>query len=82
VRTFRAPEAPACLREGSAYSNNGSISLAPVWSPDGTELVMVRELKTGHSVWTVGLDGTKLAKLADIPADAFTGYGWGTAPPS
>jgi len=64
------------------YSNNGSISLAPVWSPDGTKLVTVRELKTGHSVWTVGVDGTGLTKLAGIPADALSTYGWGTAPPS
>jgi TolB protein len=64
------------------YSTNGSISLAPVWSPNGTKLVIVRELKAGHSVWTVSVDGTGLAKLADIPPDALSSYDWGTAPPS
>jgi len=57
-----------------------STSIAPVWSPDSSKLVFQRWERDGRALWTVNADGTELSKLATIPSDSESLYGWGTAP--
>jgi hypothetical protein len=61
----------------------GCLGFAPIWSPDGTKLLFEIQCYTGFTVKstsleTMNLDGSGLAKVADL--NGLTSYGWGTAP--
>jgi Tol biopolymer transport system component len=57
----------------------GNFSLAPMWSPDSTQLIFNVENKRGQtSIWTTNLNGSGASKLADTAG--LTVYSWGTAP--
>jgi hypothetical protein len=66
------------LREVSTPADR-AISLAPVWSPDSTNLLFNRVSRDGQtSLWTANTDGSGLSKLTDTISVAL--YAWGTAP--
>ncbi len=57
-------------------STSGTKSVAPVWSPDGKELLFGQEDSEGRaSLWTAKIDGSKLRKLVDVAG--LTHYAWG-----
>jgi Tol biopolymer transport system component len=60
----------------------GCLGFAPIWSPDGKELLFARQCYIGLTVTsttlsTVNLDGTGLTNVTDL--NGLTSYGWGTA---
>jgi Tol biopolymer transport system component len=58
---------------------NRDFFVTPVWSPDGTKLVLNKiDRNNQASVWTINLDGSGLLKLADTPAPSI--LDWGSAP--
>jgi Tol biopolymer transport system component len=57
--------------------SEGAISLTSVWSPDGQRLLFFRDEPNGQEdLWTVNVDGTRLAQLGVGSPPFF----WGTAP--
>jgi Tol biopolymer transport system component len=73
--------------------SNDSAFLTPVWSPDSTKLLLneltgetprdlLQVIFEGNnppaSLWTIGVDGSGLSKLADTAA--LSVYKWGSAP--
>ena len=71
------------LTDGS----DGSVSVGPVWSPDGTSLLFARArgvadgiVAGATSLWTMSADGTNQTQLIALPNPASTGgYAWGAA---
>jgi Tol biopolymer transport system component len=61
------------------HLTDGTNVFAPVWSPDGSQLLF-QEQHSGGSVdlWTSRSDGSELSELA--PSTDLTSYAWGTAP--
>ena len=61
------------------FPTDGSDSWTPVWSPSGRKLLFQQSSPSGGtSLWTVNVDGSRPAKVLDLPG--FTSYDWGTAP--
>lgn len=59
---------------------DGTDSVDPVWSPDGTRLLFENfkdGTDEGQSLWTTNTDGTGRTHVADITGSG--GYGWGIA---
>jgi hypothetical protein len=59
-----------------------SVSVTPVWSPDGTELLFQRKLGNAVTLWIMNADGTAQRQLTPTPvASDFVGeYGWARLP--
>jgi Tol biopolymer transport system component len=57
---------------------DGSSSVAPVWSPDGTKLLFQRRHDNVVTLWTMNADGTGQKQLSATPlaADYVGGYAW------
>jgi len=57
---------------------DGSTSVAPVWSPDGTKLLFQRRHDSVVTLWTMNADGTGEKQLSPTPvaADYVGGYAW------
>jgi Tol biopolymer transport system component len=57
---------------------DGSTSIAPVWSPDGTKLLFQRKRDSIVSLWTMNADGTDQRPLSAMPlaSDYVGGYEW------
>jgi TolB protein len=71
------------LEELTIPSPNGSLSVTPVWSPDGTKLLFQRLFFLGFTLKrielrTVNADGTGATTVTELPNQMF--YSWGTAP--
>jgi Tol biopolymer transport system component len=72
------------LTDGS----DGSVSVGPVWSPDGTSLLFARGrgvadgiVAGAASLWTMSADGTNQKQLIALPNPESTGgYAWGGPP--
>ena len=62
------------LTDGS----DGSKSVAPVWSPDGTKLLFQRKRAGQVTLWTMNADGTSQTQLTPTPvaADWVGEYAW------
>jgi Tol biopolymer transport system component len=60
---------------------DGSTSVTPVWSPDGTKLLFQRKLHDQVTLWTMNADGTDQTQVTATPvATDYVGeYAW--APP-
>ena len=63
-----------------ASANDGCSAFAPIWSPDGTELLFESQCYTGGTIVSTSLeittlDGTGVSKVADL--NGLTSYGWG-----
>ncbi len=60
---------------------DGSTSVTPLWSPDGSKLVFQRKLGDEVNLWTMNADGSDQVQLTQTPvaADYVGGYAW-TAP--
>jgi Tol biopolymer transport system component len=60
---------------------DGSTSVTPVWSPDGTKLLFQRKLDDQVTLWTMNADGTDQTQVTATPvaADYVGEYAW--APP-
>jgi Tol biopolymer transport system component len=61
---------------------DGSTSVGPVWSPDGTKLLFQRKLDGQVTLWTMNSDGSEKTLLTPTPvaADWVGGYRWGPLP--
>ena len=58
---------------------DGSTSLTPIWSPDGSRLLYQSQQPDGHvTIRTMRPDGTDQAQVADVGTDLST-YSWGAA---
>jgi len=56
-----------------------STSLTPVWSPDGSRLLYQTQQADGRvAIWTMKLDGSERAKVADVGTD-LSGFTWTAA---
>jgi len=68
------------LTDGS----DGSTSVAPVWSPDGSRLLFQRKLGDQVTLWTMNADGTQARQLTKEPvaADYVGRYAWSSLPAS
>jgi Tol biopolymer transport system component len=57
---------------------DGSTSVAPVWSPDGTKLLFQRKRDGVVTLWTMNADGTDQQQLSPSPlaTDYVGGYAW------
>jgi Tol biopolymer transport system component len=66
------------LTDGS----DGSTSVAPVWSPDGSRLLFQRKFGDEVTLWTIDADGTDARRLTIEPvaADYVGRYAWTTLP--
>jgi WD40 repeat protein len=61
---------------------DGSVSIVPVWSPDGSKLLFQRK-QNGHvTLWTMNADGTDQMQLSSTPlaSDWIGPYSWWPAP--
>lgn len=72
---------PRQLTNGS----DGSVSILPLWSPDGKSLVFQRRMQARGPItlWRVDVDGTNLMQLSATPLakEWVGGYAWWPAPP-
>jgi Tol biopolymer transport system component len=60
---------------------DGTDSVGPVWSPDGTRLLFARLAADATSLWAMDADVGNQQKLINLPnAESVGGYAWGTAP--
>lgn len=61
---------------------DGSVSVTPAWSPDGTELLFQRKLGDAVTLWIMNTDGTGQRQLTSTPVAAdFVGeFGWARLP--
>lgn len=61
---------------------DGSVSVTPVWSPDGSELLFQRKLGNAVTLWIMNADGSNQRRLTSMPvASDFVGeYGWARMP--
>jgi len=50
----------------------------PVWSPDGTQLLVQRGTEGARDLWIVDLTGEVVSRVTEAPGDYF-GYSWGGA---
>ena len=48
----------------------------PVWSPDGTQLLIQRGTEGARDLWIVGVNGKLVGRVTQTPGEYF-GYGWG-----
>ena len=57
---------------------DGSTSMAPVWSPDGTKLLFQRKHDNVVTLWTMSADGTDQKQLTSTPlaSDYVGSYAW------
>jgi hypothetical protein len=57
---------------------DGSFSITPVWSPDGSRLLFQRKLGDTVNLWTVNADGSREMQLTSSPvaADYVGEYAW------
>jgi hypothetical protein len=58
--------------------SDGSTSVTPVWSPDGTKLLFQRKLDREVTLWTMNADGSEARQLVATPlAEDYVGaYVW------
>ena len=63
--------------------SDGSTSVTPVWSPDGSKLLFQRKLGDAVNLWTMNADGTNQVQLTATPvaADYVGGYAWTSPAP-
>jgi Tol biopolymer transport system component len=71
------------------FASSSSLSLTPVWSPDGQQILFQREFfqgqtATGGALYTVSRNGTGLFRVTKLPTFVFAhgggfSYSWGTA---
>jgi hypothetical protein len=61
---------------------DGSFSITPVWSPDGSKLLFQRKLGASVTLWTVNADGSGESQLTLTPVadDYVGGYAWTSLP--
>jgi hypothetical protein len=65
-------------------SSDGLASWGPVWAPDGSALLFVRNAGLSQfdsELWIVNIDGSGLTRFTDTPAYYFS-YGWSPVPRS
>lgn len=62
---------------------DGSTSVTPVWSPDGSKLLFQRKLGDTVNLWTMNADGSDQVQLTQTPvaADYVGGYAWNSTSP-
>ena len=53
-------------------------SCCPVWSPDGTQLLVQRGAEGAKDLWILNVSGEVVGRVTQAPGDYF-GYGWGGA---
>ena len=53
-------------------------SCCPVWSPDGTQLLVQRGEEGARGLWILDVNGEVVGQVTQTPGDYF-GYGWGAA---
>jgi Tol biopolymer transport system component len=58
---------------------DGSLSLVPIWAPDGTRLLFQHSDKDTVTLFTMAPDGTGRSRVADVGSD-ISSYSWGVAP--
>jgi Tol biopolymer transport system component len=51
-------------------------SCCPVWSPDGTQLLVQRGAEGARDLWILDVSGEVVGQVTQAPGDYF-GYGWG-----
>jgi Tol biopolymer transport system component len=61
---------------------DGSSSVMPVWSPDGSKLLFERQQAGVVTLWTMNADGSEQAQLSPKPIgnEFFGPYAWWPAP--
>jgi Tol biopolymer transport system component len=61
---------------------DGSVSVTPVWSPDGRELLYQRKLAGAVTLWIMNADGTGQRQLTStaVASDFVGEYGWARLP--
>ncbi len=58
---------------------DGSTSLTPIWSPDGSRLLYQKQQADGHvTIRTMRPDGSDQTQVADVGTD-LSGFSWGAA---
>jgi Tol biopolymer transport system component len=69
--------------ENLTSASGGLASWGPVWAPDGSALVFVRNrylAQFGSNLWFVKVGGSDPTQLTTTPAEYFS-YGWSSLPP-
>jgi Tol biopolymer transport system component len=51
------------------FGDQQSLSLAPMWSPDGSQLVFVSNRNGNSEIYSLNADGTGMIRLTDDPAE-------------
>ena len=61
---------------------DGSTSVTPIWSPDGSKLLFQRKQRDEVTLWTMNADGTRQTQVTPTPVavDFVGGYAWAPFP--